>query len=356
LNSEEKLAKAMIDLVEMSGLTMLSYHCHRLQPVGVSCVGVLLESHISLHTWPIPGAICLDLFTCGPNSLLPILPAIERFFGVPRVPAVHGSIVEKPFVQWAYKLRGFRNEKPSRSDGDIAQFLHGWLEFDMKSLVTSVDTPFQKIDIYDIINPRFHSLHEYRSSLANDESYFALHPELFRPDRVVYLDGIMQSRFYGEAAYHEALVHPAMITHTNPKRVAIIGGGEGASLREVLKHKTVETVTMIEIDKLMVNVSKQYLPEWSDCSMILGSKPSCFDDPRAEIHYVDAVTWFAERFAENDNVDPKDKYDVIIMDALYVFVTTWSCSFLPCLTYQRFLIIVLQRSILGLRFFRSFVR
>jgi S-adenosylmethionine decarboxylase proenzyme len=327
LNSEEKLAQAMIDLVELSGLTMLSYHCHRLQPVGVSCVGVLLESHISLHTWPIPGAICMDLFTCGPNSLLPILPAIERFFGVPRIPAVHGSIVEKPFVQWAYKLRGFRNEIPSRSDGDIAQFLHGWLEFDLKELVVSVDTPLQRIEIYDIINPRFHSLHEYKSSLAKDASYAALHPQLFRPDRVVYLDGIMQSRFYGEAAYHEALVHPAMFTHLNPKRVAIIGGGEGATLREVLKHSTVETVTMIEIDELMVKVSKQNLLEWSDCSMIIGSEPSCFDDPRAEIHYTDAVAWFVERFGEKDRVNLEDKYDVIIMDALYVAMTQPFCIF-----------------------------
>jgi S-adenosylmethionine decarboxylase proenzyme len=321
LNSEEKLAQAMIDLVELSGLTMLSYHCHRLQPVGVSCVGVLLESHISIHTWPIPGAICMDLFTCGPNSLLPILPAIERFFGVPRIPAVHGSIVEKPFVQWAYKLRGFRSEQPSRSAGDIAQFLHGWLEFDMKELVVSVDTPFQKIDIYDVINPRFHSLHEYKSSLVKDESYAALHPQLFRPDRVLYLDGILQSRFYGEAAYHEALVHPAMFTHLNPKRVAIIGGGEGATLREVLKHNTVEAVTVIEIDELMVNVSIQYLPEWSDCSMFIGSEPSCFDDPRAEIHYTDAVVWFVDRFKESEKVNPQDKYDIIIMDALYVVLS-----------------------------------
>ena len=343
LNSEEKLAQAMIDLVELSGLTMLSYHCHRLQPVGVSCVGVLLESHISIHTWPIPGAICLDLFTCGPNSLLPILPAIERFFAVPRVPAVHGSIVEKPYVQWAYKLRGYRNELPSRSHGDIAQFLHGWLEFDMKSLVVSIDSPFHKIDIYDVINPRFHSLHEYRSSLAKDDSYAALHPELFRPDRVLYSDGILQSRLYGEAAYHEALVHPAMITHTNPKRVAIIGGGEGATLREVFKHNTVEAVTMIEMDEVLVNVSKQYLPEWSDCSKILGSTPSCFDDPRAEILHTDPVAWFVERFSNGEKVNPEDTFDVIIIDALYVFR---KLLFSPCVTYhQIFLMLFLQRPI-----------
>lgn len=55
LNSEVRLAEAMVELINMSGLTMLSYHCHGLPPVGVSCVGVLLESHISFHTWPVQG-------------------------------------------------------------------------------------------------------------------------------------------------------------------------------------------------------------------------------------------------------------------------------------------------------------
>jgi hypothetical protein len=57
LDSEVRLAKAMVDTVSSAGLTMLSYHCHKLIPKGVSCVGVLLESHISFHTWP--GKFCV---------------------------------------------------------------------------------------------------------------------------------------------------------------------------------------------------------------------------------------------------------------------------------------------------------
>jgi S-adenosylmethionine decarboxylase proenzyme len=318
LNSEEMLANAMVSLVELSGLTLLSYHCHKLPPIGVSCVGVLLESHISFHTWPIPGAISLDLFTCGEGSLLPILPEIERKFGVPRKPAVQGGLVEKPFMQWAHKKRGFRSaEGNPEDDTDFNQFLLGWMEFDMKQLVVSVETDYQMLKIYDVINPRFRSLEAYKNSLANDGSYEAKMPHLFRPDRLLYLDGVMQSRFYGEAAYHEALVHPAMITHTNPKRVAIIGGGKGATLREVLKHKTVETITMIEMDEVMVKICKEYIPEWSNCSTLVGSAPSCFDDPRAEIFYADAIAWLIDRFADVDKVDPGQVYDVIIMDAMY---------------------------------------
>ena len=53
---------------------------------------------------------------------------------------------------------------------------------------------------------------------------------------------------------HEALVHPSMLSHTNPKRVLIIGGGEGATLREVLKYKSVEEVVMVDIDEELVNI------------------------------------------------------------------------------------------------------
>ncbi len=158
---------------------------------------------------------------------------------------------------------------------------------------------------------------DYKLSLQADGSYESIHPELFEPDRIVFLDGVMQSRRSGDAAYHEALVHPGLFLHGNPKRVAIIGGGEGATLREVLKHNTVEKVIMIEIDEKMVKLSREYLPQWSDCSMLDGSAGSCFDDPRVELYCEDAFAWFIDRFSgdRTENVLP---FDVIIMDALYV--------------------------------------
>lgn len=85
LNSEELLANAMLELVDECGLTLLSYHCHGLTPMGVSCAGVLLESHVSFHTWPAEGVITLDLFTCGDQSLLPVIPSVEKLFSIPQV-------------------------------------------------------------------------------------------------------------------------------------------------------------------------------------------------------------------------------------------------------------------------------
>jgi spermidine synthase len=175
------------------------------------------------------------------------------------------------------------------------------------------------VDIFDVLRPKLQSLDAYEKSLQQqgEESYESRNPEFFEPDRIVFLDGVLQSRRSGDAAYHEALVHPALFTHPNPIRVAIIGGGEGATLREVLKHKTVEKVVMVEIDEEMVRLSRHHLPFWSDCSAIVGSSKSCFDDPRAEIHFTDAYQWFIDRFS-TDGDSPEEPFDVIIMDALYV--------------------------------------
>ena len=181
--------------------------------------------------------------------------------------------------------------------------------------VCSEQTNFQRVDVVDVLRPHFQGREEYLRSLTQDGSYESRHPELFQPDRIVFLDGVMQSRKSGDAPYHEALVHPGLFLHENPKRVAIVGGGEGATLREVLKHNTVEKVVMIEIDEKMVQLSREYLPQWSDCSMLDGKSGSCFEDPRVDLYCEDAFAWFIDRFS-GDKIGTTEPFDVIIMDAL----------------------------------------
>ena len=151
-------------------------------------------------------------------------------------------------------------------------------------------------------------------SLFGRRSKDTRHPVVFRPDRVVMRNGWVESTLFHEAAYHEALVHPAMFAHTNPKRVAIVGGGEGASLREVLKHNTVEEAVLIEIDEKIVNVSKVHMPEWSDCSDLTGSASWCIEDPRTRLYHEDALTWFVERYSSVEK--SADPMDVVILNAL----------------------------------------
>ena len=131
LNSEERLAHAMIQVVDEASLTLLSYHCHALFPSGVSCVGVLLESHVSFHTWPGSGVITLDLFTCGSNPLLPVVPIIERLFGIP------ASREMTPKVKWSHTLRGFRKERNAMQTWDMGVNLLGNMDLDFKKEVRS---------------------------------------------------------------------------------------------------------------------------------------------------------------------------------------------------------------------------
>ncbi|MFC2058285.1 polyamine aminopropyltransferase [Chloroflexota bacterium] len=110
------------------------------------------------------------------------------------------------------------------------------------------------------------------------------------------LDGKIQSSELDEPVYHEALVHPAMITHPHPRTVFIGGGGEGSTLREVLRHNTVEKVVMVDLDKEVVDLCKEYLP-----SMHQGA----FEDSRLELLHTDALKYLAET---------KEKFDVMILD------------------------------------------
>ena len=110
------------------------------------------------------------------------------------------------------------------------------------------------------------------------------------------LDGKIQSSEADEFIYHEALVHPAMLTHPHPERVFIAGGGEGATLREVLAHKTVKRAVMVDIDEEVVSLCRRFLPSWHQ---------QAFDDSRTELHFADARKYLQES---------RDKFDVIIID------------------------------------------
>ena len=173
---------------------------------------------------------------------------------------------------------------------------------------------FQRIDVWDFVDPKFTSIESYiKSKNTQEQSYESLNPEYYQPERVMFLDGVSQSVQKGVEPYHEALVQPAMFAHPNPRRVAIIGGGEGATLREALKHKSVTNVTMIDIDEVMCKVSADILyPWWNGCDDFKEENvpSSCFDHPRAHVRYEDALAWFIDRFLEDYG---NEKYDVIIM-------------------------------------------
>jgi spermidine synthase len=118
--------------------------------------------------------------------------------------------------------------------------------------------------------------------------------------RVLLTDGFTQSAEVDEFCYHESLVHPAMLLHPYPRHVFLGGGGEGGTLREVLKHPTVEKVVMVDIDKELVDFCREYLPQWSN---------GAFEDKRVELHYEDA-----RAYLRNCKKDRNQSFDVVIMD------------------------------------------
>lgn len=98
--------------------------------------------------------------------------------------------------------------------------------------------------------------------------------------KALVLDGKWQSSTVDEFLYHEPLVHPAMICHGAPKKVLILGGGEGATAREILRWQSVDRVLMVDIDGEVVEACRQHLPEMHQ---------GAFDDPRLEVAIADAL-------------------------------------------------------------------
>jgi spermidine synthase len=140
--------------------------------------------------------------------------------------------------------------------------------FKVKRIITSFFTKFQKIDIVEL--------------------------EIF--GKTLFLNGKIQSSEIDEFIFHESLVLPSLVTHPSPLDVLIIGGGEGATLREVLKDRSVKNAIMVDIDKELVEECEKHLPEWSK---------GAFKDRRAKIYFEDGEN-FVERIDQ--------KFDIVILD------------------------------------------
>ena len=139
--------------------------------------------------------------------------------------------------------------------------------------------------------------------------------------RVLTLDSVTQTTEGDEFIYHEMMAHLPILAHGRAKRVLVIGGGDGGMAEEVLKHKSVEHVTMVEIDAGVVEFSKQYLP--NICK-------GAFDDPRLNLVIADGAQFVAET---------QDRFDVAIIDSTdpmgpgeVLFTETFYANVKRCLT------------------------
>ncbi|PKU63394.1 spermidine synthase 2 isoform X1 [Dendrobium catenatum] len=115
--------------------------------------------------------------------------------------------------------------------------------------------------------------------------------------KVLVLDGVIQVTQRDECAYQEMITHLPLCSIQNPKKVLVIGGGDGGVLREVSRYPSVEQINICEIDKMVVDVSKQFFP-----NLAVG-----FEDPRVNLHIGDGVA-----FLKNA---PEGTYDAVIVDS-----------------------------------------
>lgn len=114
----------------------------------------------------------------------------------------------------------------------------------------------------------------------------------------LYLDDVLNVTERDEFIYHEMIVHVPMFTHPNPKRVLIIGGGDGGAAREVLKHPDLEKCVMIDIDEVVVNECKKHMPSINH---------GAFDDPNLKLIIGDGIDYVRNK--------PDNSFDVVIVDS-----------------------------------------
>ena len=260
LDDSVGLEELLVRAAEAVGATVLSRHHHSFMPQGATAVVVLAESHVSIHTWPEWGGATLDAYTCGaadPERLVDLIieglaPTNVRRATVPRV--VPGGPDEPAFR--------------------FAEFI----------------TPADRYE---------HDLAEvYTSGTSEFQDYLIGRSEAW--GRMLVLDGVVQSTEADEFIYHEGIVHPACYAAAAaaPLRDALIlGGGEGACLREALRWRSLERVTMVDIDAEVVAACREFLP---------AHHKGAFDDPRVTLVHDDAVGFLRSL--------PDASLDIIVSD------------------------------------------
>lgn len=138
----------------------------------------------------------------------------------------------------------------------------------IKSIIFHKETPYQRLDILDS----------------------------FEFGKILTLDGLIMLTERDEYIYHEMISHVPIVTHNGPKQILIIGGGDGGTVREALKHPSLENIELVEIDGDVIDACIKYFPETSK-----GLK-----DPRVKIHIEDGIEFIKRRH---------NAYDVIIIDS-----------------------------------------
>jgi len=249
----ERFRAKCLDMVSAAGLTTMDATFHTFDGGGFTGTVVLAESHLAIHTWPERQGLTLDVYVCNysaDNSVkaLKLFDQLVDYFEPGEVAKHEVDRGEHLLMEPLNDSTGFYI-KATRQLGE-------W------------QTRYQKMAIYE--TPHY--------------------GKLFR------LDGFNMTSEKDEFVYHENLIHPALTAHAAPKKVLIIGGGDGGSSEEALKHPSVEQVTMVEIDGDVIQVAKEHFKAVHN---------GVFDNPKLRVIVDDGMKYVRET---------QEKFDLIALD------------------------------------------
>jgi spermidine synthase len=282
MNDVAQIEKDMVEAAQVAGATVINSTFHHFSPFGVSGVVVIQESHLAIHTWPEYGYAAVDLFTCGEMDAWISFDRLKDCFKAKSYSALEmkrGSVnllTRNDFDMTtmrqqakenapAWKNPEFYTRNVWFTDKDSDQALS--LRF-TGEVYHDVKTPFQRVRIL----------------------------ESYKYGKMLALDDMVMTTINDEFHYHEMISHTAMFSHPNPKNILVIGGGDGGTVREILRHESVEKVTMVEIDGEVIEACKKHLPEIA----------AEFNNPKLELIVDDGIDFIKKAQA--------GAYDIVIVD------------------------------------------
>lgn len=280
LNDVSKIEDSMVAAAKEAGATVINSTFHHFSPFGVSGVVVIQESHLAIHTWPEYRYAAVDVFTCGD----PVDPWISYQYLKEAFESAHGSTMEM--------RRGeLRLLEPNRID---LPELREQAEQQLPVPKYTRNIWFTERNDYIALSLRHKGdpLFREKSDFQRVEIY-----DTYQFGKLLTCDGMIMCAEQDEHVYHEMISHVPMFTHPNPKRALVIGGGDGGTVRELLKHDSLEEVVMVEIDSVVVEASKKHLPTLA----------SAFDHPKLNLLIDDGI-----KYVENGK---DESFDIILIDS-----------------------------------------
>jgi spermidine synthase len=279
LNDVSVIETSMVNAAQKAGATVIQSTFHHFSPFGVSGVVVIQESHLAIHTWPEYQYAAVDLFTCGESvdSWISFDLLKEAF------QATNQSVLE--MHRGPLPMLKRVDFKPNDGRKQWEQTL-AHPKFQRNLWFTDKDEN-QAISLRHTGNILFNETSPYQQVRVL---------ESYSHGKFLAINNMVMCTERDEFHYHEMIVHPAMQAHGRAKQVLVIGGGDGGTVRELLRYSELERVTMVEIDEAVVRAAKEHLPTMS----------SAFNDPKLDLKFADGID-FVKKAEEKS-------YDLIIVD------------------------------------------